>query len=117
MENTQRIWILNATLLSLNCFIAEERITAAKIHLILNAPKVVQLIHFKNALTSKFKSKDRLLRNKCFTCISTENQKLLVPSRLIWFDQERPPEGEMAIYNTAAGVDLEAFTALLYSTY
>ena len=25
-------------------------------------------------------------------CISTENEKLLIPSRLIWFDQARPPE-------------------------
>ena len=113
MENTKRIWILNAKLWSLNCLIAEERITAAKIHLIINATKVVQLTHFKNALTSKFKSKYRLLRNKGFACISTENQKLLVPSRLIWFDQARTPEGEMAIHNTAAGGDLEAFTALL----
>ena len=63
------------------------------------------------------KSKERLLRNKGFVCISTENQKLLVPSRIIWFDQAWTPEAEMAIYITAAGVDLEAFTALLYSTH
>ncbi|MGU7598402.1 hypothetical protein, partial [Enterococcus faecalis] len=31
MENIQRVWILYAILLSLNCLIAEERVTAAKI--------------------------------------------------------------------------------------
>ncbi|EGV98651.1 hypothetical protein I79_008408 [Cricetulus griseus] len=74
MENTQRIWILYAILLSLNCLIAEQRLTAAKIHLIINAAKLIQLTPFKNALTSKFK--DRLLRNKGFACIFTENKKL-----------------------------------------
>ena len=92
MKNTQRIWILYAILLSLNCLIAEERLTAAKIHLIINAAKLIQLIHFKNALPSKFKSKDRLLGKKVFSCVSTENEKLFVPSRLIRFDQARPPE-------------------------
>ena len=81
--------------MSLNCLITEKRITAAKIHLIIHAAKLIQLIHFKNALASKFKSKDRLLKNKVCTYIFTENQKLLVPSRLIWFDQARPPEAEM----------------------
>ena len=95
MENTQRIWILYAILLSLNCLIAEERITATKIHLIINAAKLIQLIQFKNALTSRFESKDGLLRNKGFTCVSRENQNLLIPSRPIWFDQARPPEPEM----------------------
>ncbi|EGV95152.1 hypothetical protein I79_022183 [Cricetulus griseus] len=95
MKNTQRIWILYAILLSLNCLIAEERLTAAKIHLIINAAKLIQRIHFKNALTSKFKSKDRLLGKRISACVSTENQKLRIPSRLIWFDQARPPEAEM----------------------
>ena len=57
MENTQKIWILYAIFLSLNCLIAEEKLTTAKIHLIISAAKLIQLIYFKNALTSKFKSK------------------------------------------------------------
>ena len=81
--------------MSLNCLIAEEGITAANIQLIINATNVVQRIHFKNALTSKFKSKDRLLRNKGFARVSTENQKLLVPSRLIWLEEARPPEAQI----------------------
>ncbi|MGE9805135.1 hypothetical protein ACQP3L_31630, partial [Escherichia coli] len=61
MKNTQRIWIINAILLSLNWLVAEERITAAKIHLIINAAELIQPTYFNNALTSKFKSNGRLL--------------------------------------------------------
>ena len=60
MENTQRIWVLYVIVLSLNGLMAEEGATAAKRHLIINAAGLIQHIYFKNALTSKFKSKDML---------------------------------------------------------
>ena len=39
---------------------AEEGTTAAKRHLIINAARLIQPTYFENALTSKFKSKDKL---------------------------------------------------------
>ena len=47
-------------MLSLNCLTAEEGAIAAKRHLIINVAGLIQPIHFENALTSKFKSKDML---------------------------------------------------------
>ena len=64
MENTQKVWILYAILLSLNYLTAEEGTTAAKRHLIINAAGLIQHIYFENALISKFKSKDMLLREE-----------------------------------------------------
>ena len=61
MENTERIWILYVTVLSLNCLIAGEVATVAKRHLIINAIGLIYDIYFENALTSKLKSIDRLL--------------------------------------------------------
>ncbi|KAL6068694.1 hypothetical protein STEG23_012534, partial [Scotinomys teguina] len=42
--------------------------------------------------TSKFMSKDTLLWKRGFAFISTEDENLWIASRLIWFDQPRPPE-------------------------
>lgn len=53
MEYTQRIWILCATLMSLNFSTAEEIATTAE----RNSAGLIQLIYFKNALTSKLKYK------------------------------------------------------------
>ena len=66
MENTQRILILYAIMLSLNCLNAEEGATAAKRHLIINAAGLIQPIYFENALTSRFKSKDNVTLEKSF---------------------------------------------------
>ena len=51
-------------------------------------------INCENALTSKFKSKDMLLRRRGFTFFPMGNERLWVHSglRKIKFDQERPPE-------------------------
>ena len=53
--------MLYIIVLSLNCLTAEEGATAAKRHLIIDGVGLIQPIYFKNALTSKFKSKDMLL--------------------------------------------------------
>ena len=47
---------------------------------------------FKNALTQKFKFKDKLLGKRISIFVSTENENLWISSKLIWFDQARPPE-------------------------
>ena len=54
MKNTQRVWILNIIVLSLNCLMAEERATTARRYLIINAAGLIQHIYFGNALTSNF---------------------------------------------------------------
>ena len=54
-------------MLSLNYFTAEEGAMASKIHLVINADRLVQYIHFENALAVKFKSKDVTLKERyCF---------------------------------------------------
>ena len=76
MENTQRVWILYVIVLSLNCLTAEERATAAKRHLIINAAELIQHIYFENALTSKLKSKNMLLWRRGFAFVSPGIEKL-----------------------------------------
>ena len=98
MENTQRILILYAIMLSLNCLIAEEGATVAKRHLLINAAELIQDRHFENSLTSKLKSKGMLLWRRDFAFVSTENERLWIYSELIKirFDQGRPPEKSLA---------------------
>ena len=55
MENTQRILILYAIMLSLNCLNAEEGATVAKRYLLKNAAELIQDRHFENTLASKLK--------------------------------------------------------------
>ena len=43
-------------------------------------------------MPSKFKPKDKLLGKRISNFISTENERLWIPSRLMWFDRARPPE-------------------------
>ena len=88
MESTEKCWILYAILLSLNYLIAEKKTTTDK----RNAAGLIQFIYFKNALTPKFEPKDKLLGKRISIFVSTENGKLWISSRLIWFDQARPPE-------------------------
>ena len=94
MENIQRILILFAIMLSLNCLNAEEGATAAKRYLLINAAELTQDRYFENTLTSKLKSKGMLLWRRDFAFVSTENEKLWIHSELrkISFDQGRPPE-------------------------
>ena len=94
MENTQRILILYAIMLSLNCLNAEEGATAAKRRLFINAAELTQDRYFENTLASKLKSKDMLLWKRGFAFVSTGNEKLWIHSELrkIIFDQGRPPE-------------------------
>ena len=94
MENTQRILILYAIMLSLNCLNAEEGATAAKRYLLINAAELTQDRYFENTLASKLKSKGILLWRRDFVFVSTENERLWIYSELrkIIFDQGRPPE-------------------------
>ena len=93
MENTQRILILCAIMLSLNCLIAEEGATAAKRLLFINAAELIQDRYFENTLASKMKSTGMLLWRRDFAFVSTENEKLWIHSELkIRFDKGRPPE-------------------------
>ena len=52
MENAQRIFILYAFMLSLNCLNAEEGATAAKRLLFINATELTQYRYFENTLAS-----------------------------------------------------------------
>ena len=94
MENTQRILILYAIMLSLNCLNAEEGATAAKRYLFINAAELIQDRYFENILASKLKSKGMLLWRRNSAFVSTENERLWIYSELrkISFDQGRPPE-------------------------
>lgn len=73
------------TLLSFFNFLAAER------HLILGTAMLNQRTYFKGMVTSKFDSKDMLLRKRGSAFVSTEDRNLWIPSRL-WFDQAGPPE-------------------------
>ena len=94
MENTKRILILYAIMLSLNCLNAEEGTTVAKRHLLINAAEFIQDRYFENTLTSILKLKGMLLWRRDFVFVSTENERLWIYSELrkIQFEQGRPPE-------------------------
>ena len=94
MENTQRILILYAIMLSLNYLNAEEGATAAKGLLFINTAELTQDRYFENTLASKLKSKEMLLWRRDSAFVSTENERLWIYSELrkIIFDQGRPPE-------------------------
>ena len=80
MENTQRIWLLYVILFSLNCLNAEERATAAKIYLFINAAELIQDRYFENTLASKLKSKCMRLWRRDFAFVSTGNESLWIQS-------------------------------------
>ena len=92
MENTQRILILYAIILSLNCLNAEEGATAAKRLLFTNAAELIQDRYFENTLTSEFRSKDMILRKGGSSFVFTEDETLWFASIPIWYDRSRPPE-------------------------
>ena len=76
MENTQRILLLYAIMLSLNFLNAEKRATAVNRYLFINAAELIQDRYFENTLTSKLKSKGMLLWRRDFAFVSIENEKL-----------------------------------------
>ena len=91
MENTKRILILYAIMLSLNCLNAEEGAIAAKGLLFINTAELTQDRYFENTLASKLKSKEMLLWRRDSAFVSTENERLWIYSELrkIIFDQGR----------------------------
>ena len=92
MENTQRILILYAIMLSLNCLNAEEGATAAKRYLFINAAELIQDRYFENTLTSEFGSKNMMLWKGGPSFVFTEDETLWIASIPIWYDRPRPPE-------------------------
>ena len=93
MENTQRILILYAIVLSLNCLNAEEGATAAKRYLFTNAAELIQHRYSENSLTLKFGSKDMILWKGVSFFVFTEDETLFISSIPIWYDGPCPPEG------------------------
>lgn len=49
MENTWRVWIVYAIVLSLYCLTAEERARVAKRHLTIIVTELIKSTYFKNA--------------------------------------------------------------------
>ena len=94
MENTQRILILYAIMLSLTWLNAKEGATAAKRSLLINAAELIQDRYFENTLASKLKSKGMLLWRRDCAFVSTGNERLWIHSELrkIRFNKGRPPE-------------------------
>ena len=92
MENTQRILILYAIMLSLNYLNAEEGATAAKRYLFINAAELIQDRYVQNTLTSEFGSKDMILWKGGSSFVFTEDETLWIASIPIWYDRQRPPE-------------------------
>ena len=94
MENKQKILILYAIMLSLNCLNAEKGATAAKRYLLINAAALIQDRYFENTLASKLKSRGMLLWRRDFALVSTENERLWIHSELrkIRFEKGKPPE-------------------------
>ncbi len=87
MENTQRILILYAIMLCMNCLNAEEGATAAKRYLFINAAELIQHRYFENALTLKFGSKDMMLWKGVSYFVFTEDETLFISSIPIWYDR------------------------------
>ena len=87
MENSQRVWIINIIVFSLN-FLTVKELTIER-HFIV---WTVKLNQHKGILTSKFESKDMLLWKKGFSFVFTKDENLWIASRLMWFDGPRSPE-------------------------
>ena len=92
MENLQRILILYAIMLSLNCLIAEEGATTAKRLLFINAAELIQDRYFKNTLISEFGSKNMMLWKGGPSFVFIEDKTLRIASIPIWYDRPCPPE-------------------------
>ena len=92
MENTQRISILYAIMLSLNCLNAEEGATAVKRYLFINAAELIQDRYFEKTLTSELGSKDMVLWKGGSSFVFTEDETLWIASIPIWYDRPCPPE-------------------------
>ena len=88
MEYTQRIWIMYIIVFSLKFSTVKEIRT--KRHFIVWAANLNQ--HICGILNSKFGSKNMLLWKRGSTFVSTGDENLWFPSRLMWFDQTRLPE-------------------------
>ena len=97
MENKQRILILYAIMLSLNCLNAEEGAIAAKRYLFINPAELIQDRYVENTLTSEFGSKDMILWKGGSSFVFTEDETLWIASIPIWYDRPRPPERLLSI--------------------
>lgn len=92
--NTQRVWTLYGVVLTLNCLNADEQMTAAERHgIVKGTAELNQPRYFRDVLTLKWKSKNVLHWGRGYAFVSTGNERLWIPSRLIdtRFDWGRPP--------------------------
>ena len=64
----------------------------AERHLIPRTAKLNRQIYLKVILISNYGSKDMLLWKRGYTFVSTEDENLRIPSRLLWFYGPRSPE-------------------------
>ena len=97
VENTPRNKLHNH-LLTLNFLNANEKgTTAAKgCWIIEKSSELNQLVYFKDVLTSQWKPGDVLHWGRHFALVSTEEEKLYIPSKLIkiLFEKEKSLEKE-----------------------
>ena len=97
MENALRNRLDNA-LLTLNYFNANEKgTTTAERHWIIEqSSELNQPFYFKDVLTTQWKPGDMIHWERGFALVSTEEEKLWIPSKLIkvWFEEEKPLEKE-----------------------
>ena len=84
MENSQRIWIMYIIVLSLNFLTVNELNTER--HFII---RTARHVYYKGIKTSKFGSKDILLRKRSSSLVSTEDENLWIASRLVRFNGTR----------------------------
>ena len=82
MENAQRVWIMYIIVFSFNFLDCRETFYS----------EAVKVNQHKGILTSKFGSKDMLLWKRGSAFVSTGNESLWIPSRLVWFDGTRFPK-------------------------
>ena len=89
-EYRQGVWIMYIIVFSLNFLTVNELSTER--HFIVWAAKLNQHIYNKGILTSKFGPKDLLLWKRVSSFVSTEDENLWIPSRLMCFNGPTLPE-------------------------
>ena len=78
MGNTQGVWILYGTLLTLNILDAKEQKNSCGETLDMETAELNQSIYFKDALTSKWKSENKLLWGRGYDFFSPNRKQKVV---------------------------------------
>ena len=66
---------------------------STKGHFIVQTAKLKKHVYYNGILTSVFCSKDTLLWKRGSSFVSSEDENLWNPSRLMWFDGPKPLKG------------------------